>query len=112
MMPTVTTVLLQPWDEFMLLMHIGAALVAGALFCSAPDKTQKWVLGTIIVAMLVLVIYYALRTCGYVRWWMDDVKMLGYAIDHAAILLFLTRLFWKERLSCKNLSRNSPYFQD
>jgi hypothetical protein len=107
--------LMQPWDEFMLMAHIGAALVAASLFCTAPDRTAKGVLLLVILAMLIMVAHYAMRLSGLFtdRWWVsENVKLVAYAIEHGVILLYLTRLLWKEKLSCKSLSRNSRYFLD
>jgi uncharacterized integral membrane protein len=112
---TIVRALMQPWDEFMLIVHIGAALIAASLFCTAPDRTAKGVLLLVILAMLIMVTAYALRLSGLFadRWWVpENVKVLAYAVDHGVILLYLTRLMWKEKLSCKSLSRNSRYFLD
>lgn len=89
------------WDITLLAVHIGAAMACGMLYCSAPDWMQRIVLGLLVASSLVLVSVYACDTFSYEYPWI--VKLIAYKTEHAAVLLYLFRIVYIERLSCKSL---------
>lgn len=102
------------WDVTNCAVHALLAWGCAALYCSAPDKLQKYcVLLPFICAALLLVLLYTLRIfTDNGEWLLDSLKRLAYAIEHGAVMFYILRLVFKEKLSCKNLSQHSPHFSE
>lgn len=89
------------------MVHAFAAYMFAILYNRSPDVAQKTVMGTLMLVMLMMIAAYArgidpLDKVGpYVRWAAQE-------IEHLAVLFLGLRLLWREKLSCKNLHRQSP----
>lgn len=88
------------WDLTLLAVHIVAALGFTSLYCSAPDWLQKLVLGLLISSSLILVYVYAVEAFSDGAFWL--VKLIALKVEHLAVLLYLFRLIFRERMQCRN----------
>lgn len=95
------------WDLTLLVVHILAALVCATLYCTAPDWLQKLVLGLLIASSLILVSVYAADLGRLEQPW--QIKVIALKVEHLAVLLYLFRLIFVERLSCKSSSQPSRH---
>lgn len=98
-----------PWDLTVLMVHIMAVMAAAALFCSAPDRIQKLVLGLVMASGLGMICYYAMQLALLDPHWLIRVAALN--LEHVGVLLYVFRLVYVERLSCKKLFQHSRPFQ-
>jgi hypothetical membrane protein len=97
------------WDLTLLAVHIFAAYGAAMLYCTAPDWMQKLVLANLIAAELVLVGVFAYDAAGQPLHWM--VKLLAYKVEHIGVLLYIFRLLFVERVSCRRSSQHYQHSQ-
>lgn len=97
------------WNLTLLAIHILAAYACASVYCSAPGWMQKLVLGLLIVSSLVLVSVFACELFNEDYPW--QVKHIAFKIEHSAVLLYLFRIVFIERLSCRRLSPRSQQYQ-
>lgn len=105
------------WCLTLILFNGLLAYSVAAVFCSAPDHWTKGVLFMFGLGFLTLMLHYALKIVYLINgsdiWWsLNDVKLLGLTFIYFAVVLHLLRITWREKLSCRSLSKHSPYFQD
>lgn len=91
------------WDVTLVLLYASGAMLAGRLFCSAPDKLKKFgVMVLVIIGLLTLLAYYAADLFAHDP--PREIKALGLVLCHLAVLLEIFRLYFLEHLTCKKLS--------
>lgn len=88
------------WSLSMAALHVAVALGFGHLFCTAPDRVQKFILLLMIVSALSLLAYYAAALFGHEPPW--EIKAIGYGVEHAGVLLYLFRIYYRENLCPKS----------
>lgn len=93
------------WDHTYALIFMGASFGCANLFCSAPDRMQKLVLGLLMVGFALLYAYHCAGAAGLAAHW--EIEGLGHHFIVWAVLIYIFRLIFIEHLSCKNLSAGS-----
>lgn len=79
------------WNLTMLFVH-GAMLIALlTLWRGTPGFVQHLVLGLLIAAAGLFVVYWGAQSAGYAMPW--QFKLVAYQAEHIAVLLYVLRIF-------------------
>ena len=81
------------WDWTMLAAHAAMLFALAALSRQSPDRLQRCVIGGLIVAGLVLLAVDIASVCGAVSEAWSRLAHMAYGIEHAAVLLYVFRIF-------------------
>lgn len=85
------------WLLTLLAVHVLATVGFAVLYRSAPCWMQKLVVAGLVLAMVLFTVAYGLQLAD--EWYWVQVGMLGFVIEHLAVLLYVFRLI-HQRLAC------------
>lgn len=92
------------WNLTLFFVHVAALAGAFVLYRKAPCWMQRLVMAGLIGAMTLVAGASALNLAGV--WWAWRLSMLGLAVEHIAVLLYVFRLNFQGE-SWKHLSQHS-----
>lgn len=84
------------WEITMSFVHLAALAALLMLYRSAPCWMQKLVMGLLIVAMVVFTAAHFAVLAGV--WEAHFFFKTAFAIEHVAVLLYVFRLIYQDRL--------------
>jgi p-aminobenzoyl-glutamate transporter AbgT len=85
------------WNITMLAIHLVALVLAALLYTRAPCWLQRLVVAGLAIAFAVISLAYVLALRGVDSWW--HVLLVGFALEHAAVLLYVFRIVWQGGLN-------------
>lgn len=85
------------WNITMLAIHLVMFVLCLLLWRRAPCWLQRLVVAGLMLAATLLALAYVLALGGVERWW--HVALLGFVIEHLAVLLYVFRVVWQGGLS-------------
>lgn len=92
------------WSITMVVVHGFALIWLVALLRNAPDFLQRLILVLLALSALGILTAHVIELLGLWTHWL--VKRVPLELEHAAVLLYVFRLWFLERI-CPTLSRHS-----
>lgn len=93
------------WNLTLLVVHLLALAGFVFLYKAAPCWMQKVCIVGFCIAMAVCSIGFGFGVAG--QWWHWHIVMLGLAIEHVAVLLYVFRLIYQDHV--KWTPSSAPY---